>query len=397
MMHWEVDNVLYCSCSSHVCAGAYALLILWGWIHSVSDQQGWWGVSTKQNPVLHSLVTYFRTPNIAGWCSYLLCGFFVSFFLLGLMKYLFCKCSHYNQDQIIDEYISCIMITFIACGWLTILVKKLIDFHPRKSLLQEFGRSLVGILLWRKTKKREKRDAPFYNWSSFLPTKQIKLFYLIDRTLSWLAGTSIICIYLALHAMHGHSIKYSRMSWLASHINIFPCSCYGSTSHSILFICCKISCCSWIDAAKFLTGASAVGSIAIPIILRHAHMIETGAMWIEFTSFVIFVCTVMCFHRASLEDEWWLMPRLLNSDATCMLLFGGQIAIWSICMCMGRETYNFPFVNPLYLYLPNYIMSYPCLVDVLCISTLGSVLNGICSYRSYFWIQFQYFYIPKQL
>ncbi|KAJ6924080.1 hypothetical protein NC652_017398 [Populus alba x Populus x berolinensis] len=60
----------------------------------------------------------------------------------------------------------------------------------------------------------------------------------------------------------------------------------------------------WIDAAKFLTGASAVGSIAIPIILRHAHMIETGAMWIEFTSFVIFVCTVMCFHRASLEDEW---------------------------------------------------------------------------------------------
>ncbi|KAJ6743233.1 hypothetical protein OIU85_017223 [Salix viminalis] len=60
----------------------------------------------------------------------------------------------------------------------------------------------------------------------------------------------------------------------------------------------------WIDAAKFLTGASAVGSLAIPIILRHAHMIETGAMWIEFTSFVIFVCTVMCFHRASLEDEW---------------------------------------------------------------------------------------------
>ncbi|KAJ0089161.1 hypothetical protein Patl1_32617 [Pistacia atlantica] len=61
---------------------------------------------------------------------------------------------------------------------------------------------------------------------------------------------------------------------------------------------------SWIDAAKFLTGASAVGSLAIPIILRHAHMIETGAMFIEFTSFVIFVCTVLCFHRASLEDEW---------------------------------------------------------------------------------------------
>ncbi|CAN6586808.1 unnamed protein product [Malus baccata var. baccata] len=60
----------------------------------------------------------------------------------------------------------------------------------------------------------------------------------------------------------------------------------------------------WINAAKFLTGASTVGSIAIPIILRHAHMIETPAMWIEFFSFFIFVCTVMCFHRASLEDEW---------------------------------------------------------------------------------------------
>ncbi|KAI5674386.1 hypothetical protein M9H77_14750 [Catharanthus roseus] len=60
----------------------------------------------------------------------------------------------------------------------------------------------------------------------------------------------------------------------------------------------------WIDAAKFLTGASAVGSIAIPIILRHADLIGTGAMFIEFTSFFIFVCTVMCFHRASLDDEW---------------------------------------------------------------------------------------------
>ncbi|CDY08516.1 BnaA05g27520D [Brassica napus] len=60
----------------------------------------------------------------------------------------------------------------------------------------------------------------------------------------------------------------------------------------------------WIDAAKFLTGASTVGSLAIPIILRHAGMIETGAMLIEFTSFFIFICTVMCFHRASLDDDW---------------------------------------------------------------------------------------------
>ncbi|KAL7104294.1 hypothetical protein ACP275_08G235000 [Erythranthe tilingii] len=60
----------------------------------------------------------------------------------------------------------------------------------------------------------------------------------------------------------------------------------------------------WIDAAKFLTGASAVGSMAIPIILRHAGLIGTGALFIEFTSFFIFICTVLCFHRATLDDEW---------------------------------------------------------------------------------------------
>ncbi|WOL12750.1 vacuolar protein-sorting-associated protein [Canna indica] len=53
----------------------------------------------------------------------------------------------------------------------------------------------------------------------------------------------------------------------------------------------------WINAAKFLTGASAMGSIAIPAILRHAHLIETGAMLIEFTSFFILVCTILYFHR----------------------------------------------------------------------------------------------------
>ncbi|MQM00123.1 hypothetical protein Taro_032857 [Colocasia esculenta] len=61
---------------------------------------------------------------------------------------------------------------------------------------------------------------------------------------------------------------------------------------------------SWVDAAKFMTGASAVGSIAIPAILRHANLIEAGAMWIEFVSFFILVCTVLCFHHVSLEEDW---------------------------------------------------------------------------------------------
>lgn len=60
----------------------------------------------------------------------------------------------------------------------------------------------------------------------------------------------------------------------------------------------------WVDMAKFLTGASAVGSIAIPAILRHANLIESGAMFIEFTSFFILVCTILCFHRASIEDSF---------------------------------------------------------------------------------------------
>lgn len=39
--------------------------------------------------------------------------------------------------------------------------------------------------------------------------------------------------------------------------------------------CCWVSpilCCRWIDAGKFLTGFSAVGSIAIPAILAHAKV-----------------------------------------------------------------------------------------------------------------------------
>ncbi|KAJ4977659.1 hypothetical protein NE237_008439 [Protea cynaroides] len=80
-----------------------------------------------------------------------------------------------------------------------------------------------------------------------------------------------------------------------------PCMFFGGGSTNFLM---SRDGGGWIDAAKFLTGASAIGSIAIPAILRHANLIETGAMFIEFTSFFILVCTVLCFHRASLEDDW---------------------------------------------------------------------------------------------
>ncbi|RAL51714.1 unnamed protein product [Cuscuta campestris] len=80
-----------------------------------------------------------------------------------------------------------------------------------------------------------------------------------------------------------------------------PCMFFGGGSTQILM---SRDGDGWIKAAKFLTGASAVGSIAIPIILKHADLIGTGAMFIEFTSFFIFVCTVLCFHHASLDDGW---------------------------------------------------------------------------------------------
>jgi alcohol dehydrogenase class IV len=62
---------------------------------------------------------------------------------------------------------------------------------------------------------------------------------------------------------------------------------------------------SWADAAKFLTGFSAVGSIAIPTILRHAQLIESGAMWIEFASFFVVLATVMLFQHVSQEEEYY--------------------------------------------------------------------------------------------
>jgi len=60
----------------------------------------------------------------------------------------------------------------------------------------------------------------------------------------------------------------------------------------------------WEDAAKFLTGFSSIGSIAIPAILRHADLITGGAMWIEFTAFFILLSTTMLFQHVSQEDDY---------------------------------------------------------------------------------------------
>ncbi|XWS49208.1 hypothetical protein CRYUN_Cryun13aG0144200 [Craigia yunnanensis] len=59
---------------------------------------------------------------------------------------------------------------------------------------------------------------------------------------------------------------------------------------------------SWVNATKFLTGASAVGSIAIPAILKHAGVIGWGALAMELSSYFIFVLAIMCYIRMNEDD-----------------------------------------------------------------------------------------------
>lgn len=61
---------------------------------------------------------------------------------------------------------------------------------------------------------------------------------------------------------------------------------------------------SWLDATKFLTGASTVGSIAIPAILKHAGVIGWGALAMELSSFFVFVSATMCFIKMNDDDDY---------------------------------------------------------------------------------------------
>lgn len=59
---------------------------------------------------------------------------------------------------------------------------------------------------------------------------------------------------------------------------------------------------SWVDATKFLTGASAVGSFAIPIILKHAGIITWGAFAMELSSLLVFATAIFCFVGLNVDD-----------------------------------------------------------------------------------------------
>lgn len=60
----------------------------------------------------------------------------------------------------------------------------------------------------------------------------------------------------------------------------------------------------WIDAGKFLTGFSAVGSIAIPVILFHANKIAGGALAMEIAAVTVLGGTVVAYdYYSQLADS----------------------------------------------------------------------------------------------
>eukprot|EP00884_Botryococcus_braunii_P014835 jgi/Botrbrau1/23352/Bobra.0051s0010.2 len=61
----------------------------------------------------------------------------------------------------------------------------------------------------------------------------------------------------------------------------------------------------WIDAGKFLTGFSAVGSIAIPAILFHAQKITAGALGFEIAAVAVLGATVMLFDYFSSRESYY--------------------------------------------------------------------------------------------
>mmetsp|Transcript_29795 Transcript_29795/g.83954 ORF Transcript_29795/g.83954 Transcript_29795/m.83954 type:complete len:130 (-) Transcript_29795:1427-1816(-) len=70
---------------------------------------------------------------------------------------------------------------------------------------------------------------------------------------------------------------------------------YGSTSNVES---------GWVDAGKFLTGFSAVGSIAIPAVLAHSGIIETGALLFELAAVGVLAGTWMGYEYLQQADSY---------------------------------------------------------------------------------------------
>ena len=60
----------------------------------------------------------------------------------------------------------------------------------------------------------------------------------------------------------------------------------------------------WVDAGKFLTGMSAVGTIAIPTILFHAGKIVGGALACELLSAVVLGAVAIAYLNMSDSNDY---------------------------------------------------------------------------------------------
>ncbi|WOL00003.1 vacuolar protein-sorting-associated protein [Canna indica] len=60
----------------------------------------------------------------------------------------------------------------------------------------------------------------------------------------------------------------------------------------------------WVNFTKFLTGASVVGSVAIPSILKHANLIGWGALAMELSSFMVFGVAILWLLQMNYQDEY---------------------------------------------------------------------------------------------
>ncbi|KAL6181139.1 hypothetical protein ACLB2K_047795 [Fragaria x ananassa] len=90
---------------------------------------------------------------------------------------------------------------------------------------------------------------------------------------------------------------------------------------------------AWVNVTKFLTGASAIGSIAIPAILTHAGVIGWGALALELSSFFVFVLAIMCYIRTD-DGDSYIYAAAARRLATLRRIDASPVAI----VCFRPQT-----------------------------------------------------------
>ncbi len=77
-------------------------------------------------------------------------------------------------------------------------------------------------------------------------------------------------------------------------------------SHNSIKLTCAARCLHrWVDAGKFLTGFSAIGSLAIPAILAHSGTISTGALIMELAAALVLGSALIVYDYYSSQDNYY--------------------------------------------------------------------------------------------